>query len=32
MRDHGHKGYATGRLLHISLLDGTTEFVNAGHP
>ncbi|MCX5281778.1 PP2C family protein-serine/threonine phosphatase [Streptomyces sp. NBC_00198] len=32
MRDHGHKGYATGQLLRISLLDGTTEFVNAGHP
>ncbi|MFD6750982.1 PP2C family protein-serine/threonine phosphatase [Streptomyces anthocyanicus] len=32
MHDHGHKGYATGQLLRISLLDGTTEFVNAGHP
>jgi hypothetical protein len=32
MRDHGHQGYATGQLLRISLLDGTTEFVNAGHP
>ncbi|MFJ6509327.1 PP2C family protein-serine/threonine phosphatase [Streptomyces sp. NPDC091879] len=32
MHDHGHKGYVTGQLLRISLLDGTTEFVNAGHP
>lgn len=32
MRDHGHRGYATGQLLRISLLDGRTEFVNAGHP
>ncbi|MGY0071675.1 PP2C family protein-serine/threonine phosphatase [Streptomyces sp. QTS137] len=32
MREHGNKGYVTGQLLRISLLDGTTEFVNAGHP
>ncbi|MET9610046.1 PP2C family protein-serine/threonine phosphatase [Streptomyces sp. NPDC006512] len=32
MRDHGHGGYVTGQLLRISLIDGTTEFVNAGHP
>jgi hypothetical protein len=31
-RDHGRRGYVTGQLLRISLLDGTTEFVNAGHP
>jgi hypothetical protein len=32
MRDHGRQGYVTGQLLRISLLDGGTEFVNAGHP
>ncbi|MFJ7272376.1 PP2C family protein-serine/threonine phosphatase [Streptomyces sp. NPDC099050] len=32
MREHGRKGYVTGQLLRISLLDGETEFVNAGHP
>ncbi|MFD0069189.1 PP2C family protein-serine/threonine phosphatase, partial [Streptomyces sp. NPDC127574] len=32
MHDHGHRGYVTGQLLRVSLLDGTTEFVNAGHP
>ncbi|MGW7052860.1 PP2C family protein-serine/threonine phosphatase [Streptomyces sp. NPDC054887] len=32
MRDHGRQGYATGQLLRISLLDGKTEFINAGHP
>ncbi|MFD9404716.1 PP2C family protein-serine/threonine phosphatase [Streptomyces sp. NPDC060011] len=32
MHDQGRKGYVTGQLLRISLLDGTTEFVNAGHP
>ncbi|MFF1871370.1 PP2C family protein-serine/threonine phosphatase [Kitasatospora herbaricolor] len=32
VRDHGRRGYATGQLLRISLLDGRTEFVNAGHP
>ncbi|MGW6217214.1 PP2C family protein-serine/threonine phosphatase [Streptomyces sp. NPDC055109] len=32
MQDHGHRGYVTGQLLRVSLLDGTTEFVNAGHP
>ncbi|MER6390476.1 PP2C family protein-serine/threonine phosphatase [Streptomyces sp. NPDC001523] len=32
MRDHGRSGYVTGQLLRISLIDGRTEFVNAGHP
>ncbi|MEU8794852.1 PP2C family protein-serine/threonine phosphatase [Streptomyces sp. NPDC048643] len=32
IHDHSRKGYVTGQLLRISLLDGTTEFVNAGHP
>ncbi|GHH79378.1 hypothetical protein GCM10018781_57290 [Kitasatospora indigofera] len=32
VRDHGRRGYVTGQLLRISLLDGRTEFVNAGHP
>ncbi|MFD3568000.1 PP2C family protein-serine/threonine phosphatase [Streptomyces sp. NPDC058671] len=32
MREHGRKGYVTGQLLRISLLDGRAEFVNAGHP
>ncbi|GAA4838358.1 PP2C family protein-serine/threonine phosphatase [Kitasatospora terrestris] len=32
MREHGQAGYVTGQLLRISLVDGTTEFVNAGHP
>ncbi|MFC9819646.1 PP2C family protein-serine/threonine phosphatase [Streptomyces erythrochromogenes] len=32
MRDHGRRGYVTGQLLRISLLDGLAEFVNAGHP
>ncbi len=32
MRDHGRRGYVTGQLLRISLLDGRAEFVNAGHP
>ncbi|WP_411104331.1 PP2C family protein-serine/threonine phosphatase [Streptomyces sp. cmx-4-9] len=32
MRDHGRSGYVTGQLLRISLLDGRTEFINAGHP
>ncbi|MFE9412158.1 PP2C family protein-serine/threonine phosphatase [Streptomyces sp. NPDC006704] len=32
LREHGRAGYVTGQLLRISLLDGTTEFVNAGHP
>ncbi|MFJ6793964.1 PP2C family protein-serine/threonine phosphatase [Streptomyces sp. NPDC091268] len=32
MRDHGRSGFVTGQLLRISLLDGQTEFVNAGHP
>jgi hypothetical protein len=32
MREHGRQSYVTGQLLRISLLDGTTEFVNAGHP
>jgi hypothetical protein len=30
--DHGRHGYVTGQLLRIGLLDGGTEFVNAGHP
>ncbi|MFD7094050.1 PP2C family protein-serine/threonine phosphatase [Streptomyces xanthophaeus] len=32
MRDHGRRGYVTGQVLRISLIDGKTEFVNAGHP
>lgn len=32
MREHGRSGFVTGQLLRISLLDGGTEFVNAGHP
>ncbi|WP_329140435.1 serine/threonine-protein phosphatase [Streptomyces sp. NBC_01476] len=32
LREHGRRGYVTGQLLRISLLDGGTEFVNAGHP
>ncbi|MEV7441310.1 PP2C family protein-serine/threonine phosphatase [Streptomyces sp. NPDC091204] len=32
MREHGREGYVTGQLLRISLLDGATEFINAGHP
>lgn len=32
MLEHGRTGYVTGQLLRISLLDGRTEFVNAGHP
>ncbi|MFI0960172.1 PP2C family protein-serine/threonine phosphatase [Streptomyces sp. NPDC021080] len=32
VREHGREGYVTGQLLRISLLDGSTEFVNAGHP
>ncbi|MFD5933042.1 PP2C family protein-serine/threonine phosphatase [Streptomyces sp. NPDC060333] len=32
MRDHGRRGFVTGQLLRISLIDGRTEFVNAGHP
>ncbi|MFD6884965.1 PP2C family protein-serine/threonine phosphatase [Streptomyces sp. NPDC059957] len=30
--DNGRQGFVTGQLLRVSLLDGTTEFVNAGHP
>ncbi|MDI5962124.1 PP2C family protein-serine/threonine phosphatase [Streptantibioticus silvisoli] len=30
--EHGQHGYVTGQLLRISLLDGGTEFINAGHP
>lgn len=30
--DNGRRGFVTGQLLHASLLDGATEFVNAGHP
>ncbi|MFF3487333.1 PP2C family protein-serine/threonine phosphatase [Streptomyces sp. NPDC002701] len=32
MREHGHRGYVTGQLLRINLIDGKTEFINAGHP
>ncbi|MGP3631828.1 PP2C family protein-serine/threonine phosphatase, partial [Streptomyces sp. 24-1644] len=32
VREHGRQGYVTGQLLRISLIDGTTEFINAGHP
>ncbi|MFF3489009.1 PP2C family protein-serine/threonine phosphatase [Streptomyces sp. NPDC002701] len=32
MREHGRQGYVTGQLLRISLIDGRTEFINAGHP
>lgn len=32
MREHGRSGYVTGQLLRISLLDGSSEFINAGHP
>ncbi|MFE6337822.1 PP2C family protein-serine/threonine phosphatase [Streptomyces sp. NPDC057806] len=32
MRDHGRSGYVTGQLLRISLINGKTEFLNAGHP
>ncbi|KMO94506.1 PP2C family protein-serine/threonine phosphatase [Streptomyces roseus] len=32
MREHNQPGYVTGQLLRINLLDGATEFVNAGHP
>jgi hypothetical protein len=32
MLDHGRQAYVTGQLLRISLLDGGSEFVNAGHP
>lgn len=32
MREHGRQSYVTGQLLRISLIDGRTEFINAGHP
>ncbi|MER7930792.1 MULTISPECIES: PP2C family protein-serine/threonine phosphatase [unclassified Streptomyces] len=32
LREHDRTGYVTGQLLRINLHDGTTEFVNAGHP
>lgn len=32
MREHGRQGYVTGQLLRISLIDGKTEFINAGPP
>ncbi|MGW9493776.1 PP2C family protein-serine/threonine phosphatase [Streptomyces prasinus] len=32
VREHGRQGYVTGQLLRISLIDGRTEFINAGHP
>ncbi|MGW8062418.1 PP2C family protein-serine/threonine phosphatase [Streptomyces ziwulingensis] len=31
MRDHS-QGYVTGQILRISLVDGESEFINAGHP
>jgi len=30
--EHSGGGYVTGQLLRISLRDGRTEFINAGHP
>ncbi|MET9677923.1 PP2C family protein-serine/threonine phosphatase [Streptomyces sp. NPDC006482] len=30
--DHGRQGFVTGQLLRISLIDGSTQFINAGHP
>nr|WP_257016324.1 PP2C family protein-serine/threonine phosphatase [Streptomyces sp. Ag82_O1-15] len=32
VREHGRHGFVTGQLLRISLINGTTEFINAGHP
>ncbi|MER7981061.1 SpoIIE family protein phosphatase [Streptomyces sp. NPDC095817] len=32
MQKHKQRGYVTGQLLRINLRDGSTEFVNAGHP
>ncbi|MFB9521376.1 PP2C family protein-serine/threonine phosphatase [Streptomyces cremeus] len=32
VREHGRGSYVTGQLLRISLVDGSTEFINAGHP
>ncbi|MYV95706.1 SpoIIE family protein phosphatase [Streptomyces sp. SID1034] len=32
MREHTPQAYVTGQLLRISLHDGSTEFINAGHP
>ncbi|MFJ6700235.1 PP2C family protein-serine/threonine phosphatase [Streptomyces sp. NPDC091272] len=32
VRKHGRQSYVTGQLLRISLIDGTSEFINAGHP
>ncbi|MGW2616658.1 PP2C family protein-serine/threonine phosphatase [Streptomyces sp. NPDC001500] len=31
MREHS-QSYVTGQVLRISLVDGATEFINAGHP
>ncbi|APY90739.1 serine/threonine-protein phosphatase [Streptomyces alfalfae] len=31
MREHS-QSYVTGQMLRISLVDGGTEFINAGHP
>ncbi|MCZ9342151.1 serine/threonine-protein phosphatase, partial [Streptomyces sp. TRM76130] len=31
MREHS-QSYVTGQVLRISLVDGETEFINAGHP
>ncbi|MEV7729084.1 PP2C family protein-serine/threonine phosphatase [Streptomyces sp. NPDC087917] len=30
--DHGRRAFVTGQLLRVSLLDGSTQFINAGHP
>ncbi|MGW5868215.1 PP2C family protein-serine/threonine phosphatase [Streptomyces sp. NPDC055239] len=32
VREHGGQSYVTGQLLRISLVDGRSEFINAGHP
>ncbi|MFJ6699893.1 PP2C family protein-serine/threonine phosphatase [Streptomyces sp. NPDC091272] len=32
VRKHGRQSYVSGQLLRISLIDGTSEFINAGHP
>ncbi|MFF3001171.1 PP2C family protein-serine/threonine phosphatase [Streptomyces sp. NPDC057950] len=32
VHEHGRHGYVTGQLLRISLIDGKSEFINAGHP
>ncbi|GGZ61737.1 hypothetical protein GCM10010371_21410 [Streptomyces subrutilus] len=30
--ENGRQGFVTGQLLRVSLIDGSTRFVNAGHP